>query len=695
MATQPPQPSTAVAKGQGQAERLEDDLNKVLTAAQRRELIDLVNATMDVMQETLCHPSECLISTTPGPPLHSNSQQQAPSSPQKRPSRQASRVNSSANMTQVKIELEAFDYFKAWKRSVLVRLREVIEVSGAPGLQRRNAQADSSSLDVNGSLAISTNPDALPVTLNQLPMETRLLVTNSLLLLLLSLKSYSAHSRVLLLKISGHLGISPENVAENEIKVAQGLLQAAKEMSAREEAKSRADQSKASRRWKIGLASVAGAVLVGVTGGLAAPLVAGGLGMIMGTLGLGGTVVAGYLGAVAGSGVIIGSIFGAFGAKMTGRMMEQYAREVKDFAFLPLRARQVTSRDEAIPESADNRLRVTIGISGWLTEAYDLISPWRVLGDDSDVFALRWELEALLMLGNATETLVRRFAFTIVARQLLGKTLLAPFSGPLMIPIIAGKLSHLIDNPFCVAKTRAVKAGEILADALINKAQGQRPVTLIGYSMGARVIYTCLLSLAKRRAFGLIESAILIGSPAPAEAGQWRLIRTVVSGRLLNVYSEKDFMLKFLYRAQSMQMNVAGIQPIEGVPGVENFDASEIVSGHLRYSLLVGIILKKIGFDHLNQDELRVQADRFYALAEADARRFEQGESQGQLEQEQLQPHQQNIIDSDGQDQIERGTVEETISDKDIQDLEEEIARRTEESLAEIHHTIQLEDREA
>jgi hypothetical protein len=174
------------------------------------------------------------------------------------------------------------------------------------------------------------------------------------------------------------------------VKVAQGLLEAAKQMSGKEETEKRSDENKTARRWKVGLAGVAGAALIGVTGGLAAPLVAGAIGTIMGGLGLGATTAAGLLGALAESGVIVGSLFGAYGGRMTGKMMDAYAKEVDDFAFLPLKG-----ANQKEPKPEDRRLRVTIGISGWLTQKEDIITPWRALGHESEVFALRWELEAL------------------------------------------------------------------------------------------------------------------------------------------------------------------------------------------------------------------------------------------------------------------------------------------------------------
>jgi pimeloyl-ACP methyl ester carboxylesterase len=146
----------------------------------------------------------------------------------------------------------------------------------------------------------------------------------------------------------------------------------------------------------------------------------------------------------------------------------------------------------------------------------------------------------------------------------------------------------VLDNPFSVAITRADKAGLVLADALINKAQGERPVTLIGYSMGARVIFSCLISLAERKAFGLVESAVLIGSPCPSDVDAWCALRSVVAGRLVNVYSENDYILAFLYRTSSIQFGVAGLQPAEN-SRVENVDLSSIVSGHLRYSNLITV----------------------------------------------------------------------------------------------------------
>jgi hypothetical protein len=190
-------------------------------------------------------------------------------------------------------------------------------------------------------------------------------------------------------------------------------------------------------------------------------------------------------------------------------------------------------------------------------------------------------------------------------------------------PITLLKVSKVVDNPFSVGMSRSDKAGLVLADALINKAQGERPVTLIGYSLGARLIYSCLMSLAERRALGLVESAVLIGTPAPSDAAVWRALRSVVSGRLINVYSENDFILAFLYRTFSIQYGVAGLQEAQDVKGIENVDVSQMVSGHLRYQYSVGSILEKIGFEDINVEEVAREEETLALLEEQDKKEEE------------------------------------------------------------------------
>lgn len=281
-------------------------------------------------------------------------------------------------------------------------------------------------------------------------------------------------------------------------------------------------------------------------------------------------------------------------------MVDKYAREVEDFRFLPL-------KDEWGPEFRKDdkdfrRLRVTIGINGWLTAEDEVTKPWRVLGDETEAFALRYEMESLLRLGRALEDMVSSYAWSILKIEILRRTVLATLWAALW-PIQVLKLAAGVDNPFNLAKNRSEKAGRILADALINKVQGERPVTLIGYSLGARVIYFCLKTLAERKAFGLVETVVFIGAPIPSNRNHWQMMRSVVAGKMFNVFSENDYILAFLYRATSIQLGIAGLQAVDDLEGVENLDLSEEVKGHLRYPDLVAQILTKCGFPDIKGGE--------------------------------------------------------------------------------------------
>ncbi|KAI0181557.1 DUF726-domain-containing protein [Hypoxylon sp. FL1284] len=539
----------------------------------------------------------------------------------------AKREKEVSEASMVALKGSALEFFDDWRDSVILRVGEVVNSRETAKNQSKKAKPDrtkSEDKPVLEGLETEEQDDLISSALLKLypPVETalrnlakekRILVLHSILLLLLSLEHYNAHSRTLLLYLTTSLGLSVTVLSEDEKKVARGLLTAAEKMSADEETKKKAKENAKSRRWKMGVAGVAGAALIGITGGLAAPLLASGIGTVLGGIGLGATATAGYLGALAGSGVLVGSLFGAYGARMTSKAMEKYTRDVEDFAFVP-----IPKPGES--ESDAHRLRVAIGISGWLGEKEDVVKPWRCISPFQDTFALRFELEALMKLGNALTSLVTSAAWSYAKKEIIKRTVLAALTAGLW-PLALVKASHLIDNPWTVANQRAQKAGEVLADALINKAQGERPVTLIGYSLGAKVIYVCLQQLAERKAFGLIENVVLLGAPTPCNTSNWRRIRSVVTGRVVNAYSTKDYALAFLYRGSNIQFGVAGLNPVLNVKGVENVDVGDLVKGHTLYRHATAPILQRIGFEDIDVQEISHEEEK---LAEQEKKEEEQ-----------------------------------------------------------------------
>jgi hypothetical protein len=647
-----------------------DSLHTVLRTPELRSSLTLLLATITARMRsdiTAIFDPRFVTSNLDQPQPQSQSQSQPQPQPQPQPQANVDPANittddqresiveelSKPEVQELKKQL--LQFYDAWKSAALTAIEDVVDCS-QPGPQDQPDQTKEDkahtehvqAADRYNECADSVLKHLYPPTDNRLTTELdpdqRILVLHSFLLLLLSLEHYAAYSRILLLNLTASLHLPLAILSDLETATAHTLLAAA-DLNADAETEKKAHENTSARKWKVGLATAAGAALIGVTGGLAAPLVAAGVGSVMGGLGLGATAAAAYLGAVAESSIVIGSLFGAYGGRMTGKIMDQYAKDVDDFAFVPVHRSSSsfhgpgTSTNTSTSERDRQRLRVALGISGWLTDKEDVVKPWRVLAPSIQGLALRWELEALLRLGNAVSGMVRTTAWAYAKKELVKRSVFALLFSALW-PLKIIRVASIVDNPFSVALARADKAGRVLADALANKVQGERPVTLIGYSLGARVIWSCLLQLARRNQFGLVESAVLLGGPLPSQAWHWRQMRAVVAGRLVNVHSLNDYILALLYRTSALEYGVAGLQQVKGVHGVENLDASDMISGHLRYRFLAGSILKKIGFEDLDVDMVEANEAEMTALEAMDEKvrkeREERDKKSGKGEDEEV-----------------------------------------------------------
>lgn len=173
----------------------------------------------------------------------------------------------------------------------------------------------------------------------------------------------------------------------------------------------------------------------------------------------------------------------------------------------------------------------------------------------------------------------------------------------LQLPLVLSKLSYLIDNPWNVSLTRANAAGLILADSLMDRNLGKRPVTLLGFSLGSRVIFSCLKELADKGQCGLVENVYLFGSPIVANKNEYLKARSVVSGAFVNGYSKNDWILGYLFRATSGGiMRVAGLAPVKGVPHLENIDCTSLVDGHMAYRVAMPRLLREVGWEVVSEE---------------------------------------------------------------------------------------------
>lgn len=154
--------------------------------------------------------------------------------------------------------------------------------------------------------------------------------------------------------------------------------------------------------------TLAGAALIGVTGGLATPLVAAGVSSILSGLGLGATAIATYLGTAASSTAVVGALFGVYGARRSNEIAERYVKEVGEFRLVRVKGEE-------------GRLRVAVGVTGWVEEEVEreVVGVWRVVGGGLEVWAVRWETEGLVELGRAAGTMVREYATGWAKKQII------------------------------------------------------------------------------------------------------------------------------------------------------------------------------------------------------------------------------------------------------------------------------------
>ncbi|KAF9023770.1 hypothetical protein BGZ52_012120 [Haplosporangium bisporale] len=344
---------------------------------------------------------------------------------------------------------------------------------------------------------------------------------------------------------------------------------------------------KKKKTWRYlatGLGVAAGATVIGLTGGLAAPLVAAGATVLIGS----GAAV---LGTTAGLAVMT-SLFGLAGGGLAGYKMHRRNKDLKVLSFVPI------VKDPTLPMIPS--LHLAIVISGYLFDESQVTDAWEGTAEHAlngnDVFHLTFEPAELVTLGNAVKIFVATEAVRMVSTQVIQQTVFAALASALVLPLGLMRAGDLIDNPWVVAMDRARKSGYVLADILMERVQGARPTTLIGYSTGAVVIWECLLELAKRKEYGLVNSVVLLGAPIKTDqTDKWKAASSVVANRFVNGYSKKDVVLGSIFRLHALGLDVAGLHPVESVSRIENVDLSDIVGGHLEYRENLNMVISLLG----------------------------------------------------------------------------------------------------
>jgi len=453
-------------------------------------------------------------------------------------------------------------------------------------------------------------------TSKNIEIDIRWTVLCDLFLVLIADSIYDSRSRRLLERVGESMKVSWSDICRFEKRVTDSLeMQEAANKETWDEAEHMEDRRKSAlkrRYMMMGLATVGGSLVIGLSAGLLAPVIGAGLAAGFTTIGVAGT--SGFLAGAGGTALITS------GAVLTGgtiavRASNRRTGAVRTFEYRPLHN--------------NKRVNLIVTISGWMNGKvddvrlpYSTIDP--VMGD---MYSVLWEPEMLQSMGDTINILATE-ALTQGLQQVLGSTILVALMASLQLPIVLTKLSYLIDNPWTVSMGRANAAGLILADSLIDRNLGVRPITLVGFSLGARVIFSCLRELANKDAFGLIQNVYLFGSPIVANKEEYLRVRTVISGRFVSGYASNDWILGtsistnhqfesvliflgYLFRATSGGiMRVSGLAPVEGVPGLENIDVTKLVNGHMAYRAAMPRLLREVGWE--------VESDEFTEIEDPD-----------------------------------------------------------------------------
>ncbi|KKA28756.1 hypothetical protein TD95_004792 [Thielaviopsis punctulata] len=453
-------------------------------------------------------------------------------------------------------------------------------------------------------------PIATPLWL--LPIERRRLLQNIAFLMVLSLEDYSAYGRTAMMYVASSLNLTMRNLQEDEVRIGRSLGKISLDFALGEMARRIEEGAEMPRGRQTGINRA------NDTEFLAGPISNSTLGRCINGVVLDGNATMELLGQLGDNGVAMGSLFAFYGAKATGKSMDAYAKDVQDFAMIPIHGKN--NKGEPLLDTRDihphdRRLRMVVCINGSILDEDDNVTDaWSCFGNQAEVYTLRWETNSLRSLASCMEMTADSRGWEETCEYFKTHSIRDAFAKSEW-PKSIERLSKVLDNPWTVGMVRADKVGLVLADIIQRKVQGGRPTSLVGYGLGARSIYTCLLALAERRQFGLIESVLMMGCPAPSSPHVWMAMKSVVNGRLINAHSSTDYMMPYMYRLADVKYGLAGIEAIKDVPGVENYDVGDLPCGYMRYQYMTGKVMQQVGWEDIDHETVANEAVK---LAELD-----------------------------------------------------------------------------
>lgn len=236
-------------------------------------------------------------------------------------------------------------------------------------------------------------PTQLPTT-QKIDIDLRWTVLCDLFLVLIADSVYDSRSRVLMEKVASDLEISWLDICRFEKRVTDALeMQQQAEKENWNEAEHTETRRKAAlkRRYvMMGLATVGGGLVIGLSAGLMAPLIGAGLAAGFATVGVGGT--SGFLAGTAGAAVITSGA-AVSGSYIGGKAANRRTGAVKTFEYRPLHN--------------NKKVNLIVTVSGWLTGKVDDVRlPFSTVDPVmGDIYSILWEPEMLTSMGDTINIL--------------------------------------------------------------------------------------------------------------------------------------------------------------------------------------------------------------------------------------------------------------------------------------------------
>lgn len=327
-----------------------------------------------------------------------------------------------------------------------------------------------------------------------------------------------------------------------------------------------------------GTLSTAGIVALTATTGGGVPALAAALGKL-GLLGTAGTGTA--ISTLSGAALTSASLAAIGGTVAVGTIILTAAGTGLGGALGAILAKRYVGEDKYFGIHCKNsgKSGKTVFVNGFLQQREDDFEDWLdghlACFPQERLYGLTWASKDLYELGRILGSGV----FSEAAKQMLiriGKKGTKKFNplGPLVT------ILGLAGNPWHVAMVRAAKTGAVLADAICRTRE--RRFTLVGHSLGCRVIFYALQALSLKPGAKKVDDVILLGGAVGKDDERgWGIAAKTINGQIANCYSENDGVLSKLYRIANANLShPIGISPIP-LQGrqIQNLDCSRFIFG--------------------------------------------------------------------------------------------------------------------